>query len=56
MRYKHYSIDGHVRIFDDLYDLEHLISENFPLLKEGGPLAVGDFKNPHPDKSGSPFQ
>ena len=55
MRYKHYSIDGHVRIFDDLYDLEHLISENFPLFKEGGPLAVGDFKNPHPDKSGSPF-
>ena len=55
MKYKHYSIDGHVRIFDDLYDLEHLISENFPLFKEGGPLAVGDFKNPHPDKSGSPF-
>ena len=30
--------------------------EDFPLLKEGGPLAVGDLKNPHPDKSGSSFK
>ena len=55
MRYKHYSIAGHVRIFDDLNSLERIIIENFPLFKEGGPLAVGDLKNPHPDKSGIPF-
>ena len=26
MRYKHYSIDGHVRIFDDLNSLHNVIS------------------------------
>ena len=46
MRYKHYSIAGHIRIFDDLNSLERIIIENFPLFKEGGPLAVGDLKNP----------
>jgi hypothetical protein len=46
MRYKHYSIDGHVRIFDDLDSLEHIMPEVFSLFKEGGPLAVGDLKNP----------
>jgi len=31
-------------------------ANNFPLFKEGGPLAVGDLKNPHPDNSGSSFK
>ena len=29
---------------------------NCPLFKEGGPLVVGDLKNPHPDESGSSFK
>ena len=36
--------------------MEKNINEIFPLFKEGGPLAVGDFKNPHPDLSGSSFK
>lgn len=31
-------------------------NESFPLFKEGEPLAVGDLKNPHPDKSGRSFK
>jgi hypothetical protein len=40
MRYKHYSIDGHVRIFDKLAGIESVIlsvseeSRKSPLIKE----------------------